>query len=95
MLCVPAESEAVAQEAVPAFNVTAAQPEMVAPPSRNSTVPVGVPAEREAVSVKVTVSAVSDGFFELPIVVDGVASGFAFTVCETLAVLGLYAVLPE
>jgi hypothetical protein len=66
----PAEGKETTQVAVPALRVWLPEEHEIAdPPSRNTTVPVGVPEAEATVAVKVTACPTSDGLTELASVV--------------------------
>ena len=64
MLWLPLASEAVEQVAPPAVRATLAQPARALVPSRNATVPVGVPTLPLTDTLKVTLCPVVDGLRE-------------------------------
>jgi len=78
ILCDPVASDDVLNVAVLPLNVP---DPMFVVPSKNVTVPVGVPEAVVTVAVKVTLWPAVDGLFDDVIVVVVVAGGAAFTTC--------------
>jgi hypothetical protein len=72
--CVPGARLAVVHDALPEDSGIAAQPKIAVLPSRNSTVPVGMPPPPETFAVKTTACPKLEGFTEAAIVT---VAGFA------------------
>jgi len=86
MLCVPSVSEEVVNEAAPAAKVAVP---IAVPPSKNVTVPVGVPEAPVTVAVNVTACPTELGLTEDESVVEVVVGAGAPTVRVAVAVLPL------